>query len=329
MNILVNKLSNQYAKLRTLKQVITDLALAYLKSIVISKYNLGVFIYTEYYTINLYDLNKYDSYFNDLKSNKISYVDPKNCLKAILANYKVTSSSPIPTVKIDWATKESFLSSDVDKPRLNEISFQILDPIGYSTVDISTLEDICTSSDSYFDFYVYSPYTTEQQLTTYNTYKELGIDVYNQTQPFFNSKCYIFKNSTNEMDVPLVTRKTDIFLGTSYICGDGCTFSGSLTDTNYIICNCAPSFDVKIYIEQKSFTDYSLTNMDIINCANGSLNLNTGFIILIILLIVALVTIILICFFLRKYLRRNFKEVIYADCNTLISKNTIDKHCKT
>jgi hypothetical protein len=267
---------------------------------------------------------KYESYYSELSSNKLSYINPQDCLKAIESKYQTGSSSVIPTIKIDWYNKVNYLQADSSSQRLSEITLQIFDPLKYNTLDISTIQDICTTSSSYFKYYVYSPFTTKTVSESYDTFKTIGIDIYDPTDTFFTSKCVIYKNTTSEMDVPLVTRKTDIFLGTSYICGDRCTFEGTSADS-YVICNCSPSYKSKIYIEQKSFTDYTFTNMDIINCTYEiMINSNTGFIILIIILILFIASLVFAFFMFNRYLKKHFRDIIYADCNTLITKHTLN-----
>jgi hypothetical protein len=302
------------------------LAVAYLKSMLKNGLGLGTFIYTDYFTINLYDLMKYESYYSELSSKRISYIDPQGCLNAITSSYQTGDSSVIPTLKIDWYNKVNYMSSDESTQRLAEVTIQLLDPLKYEAIDESKLQSICKNQN--LNYHVYSPETTQQVSESYDNFKALGVDIYSPTDTFFTSKCYIYKNSTNEMDVPLVTRKTDIFLGTSYICGSGCTFNGTSKDS-YVICNCEASYKSKIYIEQKSFDDYTLTNMDIINCTYEIvISSNIGFIILIIILILSVLSVIFAFFMFNRYLRKYFRDILYSDCNTLITKHTLDGQSK-
>jgi hypothetical protein len=255
--------------------------------------------------------------------SRASYIEPNNCLRDIRKYYNITEDSVIPTIKIDWYNNIDYNRTDIALDRLSEISFQILNPYDKKPVNESVFQTICNNSE--LTFYVNSPGNNKQMSLNYEKFKQIDVDIYDPSDRFFNDKCFIYKNETNTMDVPLVTRKTDIFLGTSYICGQNCTFNGTSID-NYVICKCPPTYHSKILVEHKSFDDYSHTNIDILSCVYKiTIDSNIGFIVLIILFIITSVCITTSCLLFNKHLRIYLRDIIYSDCNTLITKHTIEK----
>ena len=64
----------------------------------------------------------------------------------------------------------------------------------------------------------------------------LGYDIYNPEDPFFNDKCASFSNGT--VDVVLKDRKEDFYIDAPF-CGDGCTYGGINYTTGKVNCNCS------------------------------------------------------------------------------------------
>jgi hypothetical protein len=313
---------NSYTLLANERQAIFKLCKSYLRALMINNIPLDAVIFTEYFGIYFYNMTNHEATYNSQIMNKLSYIDPNECLTAIQKLYRLKSDVPIPAYKVDWYSAFIYNPEDIGRQKLNEVTLQVFQPNSLlMEFDESFFTKNCQSETEYFDIYSYSAAITDEITKKYMTYKELDIDITDPSHRFFNSKCFIFKNSTNQMDIPLVTRKRDIYLAISYNCGDGCTYKGNSED-NYVICTCRPRYFSKVYVEKKGFDDYSTNNMDIVTCAI-SLESNTGFIVVIVILAIGITAIVISIVLFKRTLVKNFKHVLYSDCNTLITKTTL------
>ena len=80
---------------------------------------------------------------------------------------------------------------------------------------------------------------------------ELGYDIYDPSDPFYNDKCASFSNGT--VDVVIKDRKNDFYVDAPF-CGEQCVYSGINYTTGKVSCNCsANEEDVK---DQPSFDSF-------------------------------------------------------------------------
>ena len=267
-------------------------------------------IYTNYFVLDMYDLNTYELNYEENTSAKISLIVPNDCLKKLNS----TLYSYYPTLKIDWFP--SIQSGKTSLYLTNEIELYLYDPKNVKKYDNDYLSKLC--KDLKLDYYVYSP-IPQSYSETYKKYSSLNIDLFNSNDRFFTDRCYVYP--TNSTNIPLLYRKKEMFLGMSIKCGAECNFK-NITEL-YIICSCQPINYLKIEVGKETMDTSTIFNFDLVICSN-TIIFNLGLIILIILLLIAIVSIILSFYCFDRNLKKNFKSIIYNDSNLLISKQIFE-----
>ena len=105
-----------------------------------------------------------------------------------------------------------------------------------------------------------------------NPYKELidvyNVSIYNQSDPFYTDRCFVYQ--INQTDIPLNTRRTEIYPNKTTKCGNGCKIEG-VTSDNYIKCDCSNptkclSGDMVQIIENSIIDALDTSNFAIIKC---------------------------------------------------------------
>ena len=70
-----------------------------------------------------------------------------------------------------------------------------------------------------------------------NKFSDMGIDVFNTSDTFFNDKCYPFTSEENKTDVTLEDRRTNYYQNIS-LCANGCTYKGVNINDLRVSCSC-------------------------------------------------------------------------------------------
>jgi hypothetical protein len=236
-----------------------------------------------------YDLNKIYEIFGDDYKIKISpinskqynnistYIDFSNCEK-ILRTKKVLSSSLLTIYQIE-------IDNTDERSLTNNVEYVIFD-------ENKTILDLSVCDNTKIDIY-YQINTSMINKTKVTYYSELGIDIFNIKDNFFNDICYPYSESNSDMI--LKDRISDIYQNYS-ICENNCEYNKINFIDNIVNCKC----DIKTKVESKreppkldtvvvdSFKD---TNLGVILCYQlvfdfkNKLN-NVGFIIFSCLLLI-------------------------------------------
>jgi len=110
-----------------------------------------------------------------------------------------------------------------------------------------------------------------------------SVDIYNSSDPFFNTRCIAYPDYVTKTDVVLNYRRQNIYSSQDINCtlygGQRCTFRGFDTN-NYTICECEIQADsvqnnsLKIYrsIDAKYLSEVSSQNQDVAACGHYTFN---------------------------------------------------------
>ena len=207
-------------------------------------------------------------------STHINFTECEN----ILRNASNISSSRILT----------FLQMEInnlnEKSLVNKVEYQVYD-------ENKTLLNLSLCNNANINIF-YLIKNNSLNIESYSNYKDLGIDILNINDSFFNDICYSFSFSKN--DIILEDRIKDIYQNYS-LCDEGCTYNEINTEYNTISCNCKIKTNIttnesSLYLQ--SLENIKLdSNFGIIKCYNLVFSLkgksnNIGFWIFLILILV-------------------------------------------
>ena len=211
------------------------------------------------------------SYFEN-----VTHLNFKKC-EQILRNYLNISDSRILTIfqiEIDNFNKYSLV---------NQVEYQIYD-------DNKTLLNLslCNETDIQLFFLLNND---TYQISSYNSFKDSGINIFNINDSFFNDICFPYSDSKN--DIVLEDRIKDIYQNYS-LCDEGCTFKNINLENRFITCDCKvkanlsveePSLDIIYFDEIKVESNFGLIKCyNLVFSFNGKCK-NIGFWIFLVLVI--------------------------------------------
>ena len=106
---------------------------------------------------------------------------------------------------------------------------------------------------------------------------ELGIDIYDSQDDFFNDLCYSF-TSSSKTDVILNDRKTDYFRNISF-CEENCEYSGIDLENKKVNCTCEAKTDILSKETVKTFAKQfkntlSNSNFKVIKCIGKAFSID-------------------------------------------------------
>ena len=191
------------------------------------------------------------------------------------------------------------------------------------------------------NYEVYNPYTTEKlnlslcsnvKINTYSAHypseeskskikqlNELGYDLYNINDNFYQDICSPF-TSDNGTDILLSDRKSDFYQNIS-LCENNCTYKGYDLDKNRVQCECSVKEEIKVEessnndnILENLFSASTFSNIKLIKCyklvfsAKGQ-NDNKGSIIFLSINFVIIILSIIYAINHEKYIMRNIRKI--------------------
>ena len=121
--------------------------------------------------------------------------------------------------------------------------------------------------------------TSKLNMTKVNYYSELGIDIFNIEDEFFNDICYSY--SENDSDIIIKDRVSDIYENYS-VCENNCNYNGINLTQNIVSCKCSVKTYVDSTIEPPSLNQIILdsfkdSNLAVIKCYKLVFNFKNKF----------------------------------------------------
>ena len=189
-------------------------------------------------------------YINDNKmkcgdsDEEISF---NGCDQKLKENYP--SDNLFYIIKVDINEKNS--NSDEIKSFSSQTKYKVY----LSNGDEIDINNICKNEEIKIEKDIILKKNIENNKELMYKLTEEGINVYDIKDPFFNDRCYSYKDENNN-DVPLKNRIEDYYQNT-VICIEGCEYLGINYNTSKIICKCnANSLFIKKNEEDKSILSY-------------------------------------------------------------------------
>jgi hypothetical protein len=246
---------NQYSKT---KGTLQEMGSLYIST---NLENPNLLVSTKNFEMDIFDYAKYDPNQElNWNSTRTSTIDMDDCA----AKLKQTSGADkIPVSKLDFKTKTLSPSVRAINANITEVissrqfNIDAYDPNTGTKLDVATLckdspADITIQANEYKDF----------DATEYNTYKRMGIDIYDKKN---FSECSSFKN--NESYADFTTHYINNITDVAIDCGSGCSYQ-SISNSKAIKCKCDNLFnntDVSIFKQALVFSQET-TKFGIIKC---------------------------------------------------------------
>ena len=165
--------------------------------------------------------------------NGISGLDLGNCIEVLKKQYNIPNEEDLIIVEIETKEdkeKNKDLDRDNDCIDLGKnVQVSICDRTGRK-LDMSYCEQEITVMKLIDDL-------EDLDLSTAMEYAELGIDVFNARDGFFNDICHPFNS---DKDIILGDRREDLYQNATF-CGDDCVYKGMNYELMIANCGCGPS----------------------------------------------------------------------------------------
>jgi hypothetical protein len=224
--------------------------------------------------INEYDIgNIFEIFGNDynLKISPINikkfmnistYIDFLSCEEKLRNSYKLPKDSIISVYQIE-------IKKDNDNSITNQVEYAIFD-------ENKTKLNLSICSNELIKIYYGINNSSLLNLDTISKYADLGIDILNINDSFFNDICYPY--SEEGSDIILKDRVNDFYQNYS-ICDSGCDYENIDTENLTITCNCLVKTEIKTEIELPNYNEIVFdilqkSTFGVVKCYNLVFNLN-------------------------------------------------------
>ena len=238
------------------------------------------------YEINGEDYDIKITPINDQDSIKSSFVDFTLCEQILRKIYNISTDEILTILKIEIDKKnEKALTNQIEYAIYNENKTKL--NLSYcKNVQIKVTYDIPNES------------VLNKTMITY--YSELGIDIFNNEDSFFNDLCYPF--SISNSDVILKDRVFDIYQNYS-LCDNGCEYDKIFIENMSVTCSCQIKTEINIEVSPPVFSEIVQdtlkdSNIGVIRCYelvfsfNNKLH-NVGFLLFLFFVIINIICIII------------------------------------
>ena len=221
----------------------------------------------------------------------LSIIDLGECESILKGAYNLDDDDSLIYLK-----KEKLSNKSSDK----DIEFEVYEPYNKTKLNLS----LCYTTD--INIYVKLEMSSETEELN-EQMKELGYNIFNINDPFYQDICTPFKSS-GKTDMILSDRIDDIYNNDDAQCQPNCIFSGYLLGSNYINCSCnVNKNEEKTLVKEEKFKPKKLyesffevlkySNYKILKCYKliGNKRIitkNIGNIILIIFFVIYLISLI-------------------------------------
>ena len=169
------------------------------------------------------------------EKNNISSIDLGECENVLKREYNIPPEDTLLVSKMDIQDPNAII------PKVEYVV--------YSSDGVKLDMKYCEGNDITLSYPITN--AAAVNLAQGESIAELGYDIYDPSDPFYNDKCASFSNGT--VDVVIKDRKNDFYVDAPF-CGDQCVYGGINYTTGKVSCNCsANENDVK---EQPSFDSF-------------------------------------------------------------------------
>ena len=199
-------------------------------------------------------------------STQINFIQCENILRKEL---NISSSRILTLLQIEIYNKDS-------NSLINKVEYQVYDD-NKNSLDLSK----CDKTNIQINYLIKNNNTLNYSSISY--YKDIGVDILNINDSFFNDICRPFSDSKN--DLVLEDRIKDIYQNYS-LCEEGCTYNEINLENKTISCDCNIKNNISLnesILNIKQFSEINIeSNFGIIKCyklvfsLNGKLK-NIGF----------------------------------------------------
>ena len=243
------------------------------------------------------------------------HIDFSECEKELRAYYNIPDSEQLSVIQMNIVNQNDNRLNDQVEYKIYNAQGDPLDLSICKDVNIPITYDIKNSS--------------LLNLSMISNFKNMGVDIFNINDDFFNDICYPYSDSSNN-DIVLTDRVSDIYQNLS-LCDNGCEYDYFNMEKMQVVCNCEVKTEINVKEEDGNFVTsitsaFFNSNFGVIKCYNLVFSLkgklkNIGF--WIFLVVILLHIPIYIFYFkksvdpIRKYIKEEMKKKKY-----IINKNT-------
>ena len=258
------------------------------------------------YKINGDDYNVTITPINVRDSHNSTYVDLSVCESILRKKYNISVNEILTIMQIEIDKKN-------EKSLNNQVEYSIYDA-QKKKLNLSYCKDVQIK----VNYKIVNESLLNKSEISY--YSELGIDIFDDQDSFFNDICYPFSNSNS--DIVLKDRFLDIYQNYS-LCDNGCDYDQIDIEKMLITCSCQVKVEISTKVTEPDFKTvfqdtFIDSNFGVIKCYNLVFSLknkkhNIGFIIFFVFILFHM-----ICFI--YYFVFNIKSII------LFVYKEMDKH---
>ena len=166
-----------------------------------------------------------------------TYIDFKECEDALRNFSNIPSSKLLTVFQMEVDNKD-------DKSLVNQVEYQIYDD-NKKLLDLS----VCDNIDIQVTYACKEDKLNEIESSNY--FKDLGIDIFDINDNFFNDICHPYSESDN--DVVLKDRIKDLYKNYS-LCNNGCVYIGIDPTNKTISCNCKVKNNISLEMINSTLT---------------------------------------------------------------------------
>ena len=155
------------------------------------------------------------------KSEGSTSIDFKDCEAKLREYYNLNSTSVLSVFQTET-------TSSNNKSLTNKVQYVVYDE-NNNLLNLS----VCEGQKISISYAIRED--SDFSLTRYAKFEELGVDILNSSDPFFNDICYSYSNGSSDMI--LSDRISDIFQNYS-LCDSGCEYQGLNSSSGTVTCSC-------------------------------------------------------------------------------------------
>ena len=158
-------------------------------------------------------------------------VDFDKCEQLLREEYNISNSSILSFFQME-------INNEDNKALYNQIKYLTFDE-NKKILDLSLCDDINTN------IYYTIKNDSNLNIASISDFKQLGIDILNLKDQFFNDLCYSYSDSNNDM----ILEDRIKYLYQNYsLCEEGCSYNNIDIDNMNIVCNCKIQGDNESYV---------------------------------------------------------------------------------